>query len=123
MQCDTPRKVALRKRINKIKQQNYRLKKSLFMLKRKQTLTTAVTLDNVIKMFVNASQCFSATAFKFLKSELQLLKNKSKGRRYSQGIKEIALSLYFYSPSAYRFCSKFRSLPYVRLLRKWLQIL
>lgn len=40
-------------------------------------------------------------------------------RRYSDEVKEFALTLYFYSPKAYRYVRSIIPLPNPSLLRKW----
>ena len=45
--------------------------------------------------------------------------DKQSGSRYSQNIKEFAISLNFYSPRAYKFVRKFLNLPHPSTLRSW----
>jgi len=58
---------------------------------------------------------------KFVTSQLKLFKRNNKGRRYTTYDKNFALSLFYASPKAYRFCSKLFCLPSVTMLRLWLR--
>ena len=55
----------------------------------------------------------------------QLFRNEAKncsklsGSRFSQEIKEFAISLHFYSSRAYKFVTKFLNLPHPTTIRSW----
>ena len=69
------------------------------------------------------SQCMNKTSTSlasFVQRQLRLLKPNKFGRRYSAQDREFALSLYFCSPQAYRFCEQFFTLPNKRTLQLWL---
>lgn len=64
--------------------------------------------------------CFDGEILEFLKNELQNQDRAKKGRRYSDTTKQFAMTLHYYSPQAYEYCSKIMSLPSVSALRHWL---
>ena len=45
------------------------------------------------------------------------------GRRYSDGVKEFAITLNYYSPKAYRYVRSILPLPHPSLIRKWSSVL
>ena len=57
--------------------------------------------------------------FQFLHNFNQNLKVAPSGRRYPDEIKELALTLYFYSPKAYRYIRSIIPLPNQSLIKKW----
>jgi hypothetical protein len=62
---------------------------------------------------------FENTHLEFLYNFTENLKCKPSGRRYSDEIKEFALTLYFYSPKAYKYVRSIIPLPNPSLIRKW----
>ena len=61
---------------------------------------------------------FESTHLEFLYNFKENLKSKPSGRRYSDEIKEFALTLYFYSPKAYKYVRSIIPLPNPSLIRK-----
>ena len=65
--------------------------------------------------FVNNLEHMSMELFK----NQQRNADKQAESRYSEEIKEFAISLYFYSPRAYKFARKSLNLPHPSTLRAW----
>jgi len=110
----SPRKQKLRNILRRQRVQICRLRKSMKKLPMK-------TFDHRTGFI--ESQCPSqtpASLASFVKRQLRLLKPNKFGRRYSAQDREFALSLYFCSPQAYRFCERFFTLPTKRTLQLWL---
>ena len=59
------------------------------------------------------------TQLKFLYNFKDNIKSTPSARRYSDEIKEFALTLYFYSPRAYKYVRSLIPLPNPSLIRKW----
>ncbi|CAB4016846.1 uncharacterized transposon-derived [Paramuricea clavata] len=59
------------------------------------------------------------TQLKFLYNFQDNIKSAPSARRYSDEIKEFALTLYFYSPRAYKYVRSLVPLPNPSLIRKW----
>jgi hypothetical protein len=108
----------LRQKIKGLQQQLRRSKKKLQSMKdlilhlqEKLVISTEqagilhAAFDNLqLSLFQNAKDNLSSTPT---------------GRRYSDEVKEFALTLYFYSPKAYRYVRSIIPLPNQSLLRKW----
>lgn len=63
---------------------------------------------------------FSGTLLDIFSSELSNSGRSSYGRRYSDSVKQFALTLHYYSPQAYEYCRSIFSLPHVSSLRNWI---
>jgi hypothetical protein len=57
----------------------------------------------------------------FLKMQLQLASKRSRGRRYSNELKSMALAIYYKGPRVYKFLSSIFALPSKSTLSLWLQ--
>ena len=64
-------------------------------------------------------RAFDNLQLSLFKNTKDNLTSKPTARRYSDDIKEFALTLYFYSPKAYRYVRSIIPLPNPSLLRKW----
>ena len=62
---------------------------------------------------------FEGTHLEFLYNFKENLKCQPSGRRYSDEIKEFALTLHFYSPKAYKYVRSIVPLPNPSLVKKW----
>ena len=111
IQAITPRKRKLKNHINRLKVKNHRLNKKLQDLTFKLTekFKNTRSLAETIKI-ANAT---SGDLYK-------INKYKRKTQKYSALEKEFALSLYFCSPKAYRFCRQIFPLPCKRTIQIWL---
>ena len=106
----SPRKVKMKAAMARQRVIICRLRKRIKNnLKQKMSTQLSVDLD-----------CLPPNLIRFLESQSRLHKRTKKGRRYSLRDKELALSLYFCSPQAYRFCAKMFALPSKRTLQMWL---
>jgi hypothetical protein len=96
----------------------------------RRTKQKANTMDEVIKtlqekLVISSKEAealhstFENTHLEFLYNFKENLKSKPSGRRYSDEIKEFALTLYFYSPKAYKYVRSIIPLPNPSLIRKW----
>lgn len=63
---------------------------------------------------------FDGTLLDIFNHELANQGKSTHARRYSQAIKQFALTLHYYSPQAYEFCRTVFTLPDVSSLRNWL---
>ena len=66
------------------------------------------------------SNSFDSTILDLVKNEFQNHSKDPKGHRYSQSVKQFALTLFYYSPQAYEYCRSILSLPHPSSLRNWL---
>lgn len=66
------------------------------------------------------AKCFDSTVLDLLQDQVSNKKKSKEGRRYSQQVKQFALTLYYYSPQAYAYCRKIFILPNVSSIRNWL---
>lgn len=68
-----------------------------------------------------APKWFKGNALQFILGQLQVDRRRSKGRRWTEDVKLLSLSLYYHSPHAYRFLSSIFHLPTVRSLQRFIQ--
>ena len=66
------------------------------------------------------SNAFDSTIIELVKNEFQNQSRDNKGHRYSETVKQFALTLFYYSPQAYDYCRTILSLPHPSSLRNWL---
>lgn len=66
------------------------------------------------------SKCFDSTVLELVQNELGNKDRKKEGRRYSDTVKQFALTIFYYSPQAYEYCRTVLSLPHVSSIRSWL---
>ncbi|KAI4454284.1 transposase protein [Holotrichia oblita] len=105
----TPRKEKLRHKLKEARRLNIKTRKLLES--QRKTLTP--------EDFYRCCDKFLPKAMaKFVKVQSQLVKTKSKGRRYNMEYKELALTLYFLGPRAYKFLEKLFCLPTKRSLER-----
>ena len=62
---------------------------------------------------------FDGMKLSLFTNALKNSQGSSTGRRYSDKIKEFALTLHFYSPKAYKYVRSIMPLPHPSLIRKW----
>jgi len=60
---------------------------------------------------------FSGLTLETLKNEMQIAKRKCRGHRYTEKVKNFALTVYFYLPEAYSYIRKIFSLPHQSSIR------
>ena len=65
-------------------------------------------------------KCFDGTVLKIVKNDLKNQARLPQGKRYSQELKQFAVTLHYYSPQAYQYCKSILSLPDVSSIRNWL---
>lgn len=84
-------------------------------------LETSITLEDVHKYL---EQNYSQESCTLLKNQLNLLNKSEKGCRYTDELKQFALSVYFLGPKAYKQMSTMYRLPSKstlnRFTRKWI---
>ncbi len=80
------------------------------------TLKSAKVINE--ELAVTLDENFGHMATALLKNEVYNVE-KSAGSRYSEEIKDFALTLHFYSPRAYRFVRKALHLPHPATIRSW----
>ena len=101
----TPRKIRLRKTINRKDQQIYRLKNRINLKKQHKNHTKKEALKILKKVL-------PAHIIRFIESQIDLHSKKSpKGHRYNSETKAFALTLYHLSGKAYKMISKLFCLP------------
>jgi hypothetical protein len=98
----------LRKRIIRL-QTKARVQKNLLQILQKENKLQAMKMETI-------NGCLS----ELVKNETKN-KRRMKNREYSSGVKQFALTMYFYSPRAYAYLRKTLTLPNPRTLRRWLQ--
>ena len=109
----TPKRTKMSKLIKSLRIKNCRLKTKL---KKFEIMKSAFTCNfkdasSVAEAMNIAAKCKQNSSFGI---------NKKYGRRYSNFQKEFALSLYFCSSKAYKYCSRFVPLPTIRSIKIWL---
>ena len=108
----------LRHKIRNLQQQLRRSKQKLktmnevFKVLEEKSLITPKEAEGLQSTFENRH-------FQFLFNFKQNLKAAPSGRRYPDEIKEFALTLYFYSPKAYKYVRSIIPLPNQSLIKKW----
>ena len=102
------------KTINKLWARNFQKEKSIKRLLLQLKKLKLLYEENDRSMNDN----FGHIATELFKNEARSY-NKSSGSRYSQEIKEFAISLHFYSPRAYKFVRKSLNLPHPATIRSW----
>ena len=106
------------KRLNRLKVQVHRQKKKLGTLGdelanlKKQKLLT----DDAYEL-INCK--FGEISLEIFQNELKNSEESSKQRRYSDTIKQFAVTLHFYSPQAYNFVREHLHLPHPRSISEW----
>lgn len=66
------------------------------------------------------ANCFDSTVLDIVRNELQNQSRRKGGQRYSDSVKEFALTLFYYSPQAYEYCRSIFTLPNPSSIRAWL---
>jgi hypothetical protein len=113
----TPRKVALRRVINRQRVFINQLRKRRLSNKH---LLVRRSVDQLFAAIVKEIPPAHKHLAKFLTSQLRLCTRGKYGRRYTVTDKSLALSLYYSSPQAYRMCCRLLCLPSVSMLRLWM---
>ena len=115
----TPTKLKLKRKIKVLQQKIRRqtkmissLKDIIDNLKRNQLLKEAPA--ELLK------DQFSGLTLEMLKNEMQNAKRKCRGHRYTEEVKNFALTVHFYSPKAYSYMRKLFSLPHQSSIRNWI---
>ena len=62
---------------------------------------------------------FDGLQLSMFRNTLQNAQRLKQGKRYTETVKEFAITLYFYSPRAYNFVRGLLSLPHPSMIRKW----
>lgn len=100
--ANSPRKVILKKKVNKLQSVVRNLKKKKqFCSNCNQRSPYSYNLLNTAKDYMPEH------VFSFFESQVKLFKQKHQGRRYPEKLKPLFLSIYFYSPWTYRFLSTY----------------
>ena len=66
------------------------------------------------------ASCFDNTVLDIIQSELRNQSKPKGGQRYSDNVKQFALTLFYYSPQAYEYCRSIFTLPAASSIRAWL---
>lgn len=111
LSANTPRK-------QKLRQMNIKKSKKIRTLMKMHVRNTAAKTDiTSLDAFLSAnSVVFSPILFHLFEQQLKLHKPTCKLGRYTDKMKQLALSIHFISPKAYRLLSTILKLPSVRLL-------
>lgn len=113
---------------NRMKKMNSKIKSLKKQVKRKQTKIQSVTdLLNELKRKTNMNQNlesilknhFSGFPLEFVLSLDTNTKSKKTRRRYTPVLTQFCLTLFYYSPKAYRFVRKIFPLPHPSRIRSW----
>lgn len=107
----------MKKSLNRLRVQLYRIKQKMQKAK-KDLENVSLTPDNIVQQL---SKHFQGQKLQFLSSQIKLANRKSKGKRYTEADRKIALALHLKSPQAYRLLCKVFSLPSTRSLARWKQ--
>jgi len=112
----TPRKRKLKLEINRSRVSLSRLRKRLAVSN--NLVNTFRQRDNRAALIENLQTFISGPAYDFCVAQIKLGHLRKKQRRWSCKMKLFCVSLFFKSPSAYRFLSKTFCLPTVRSLHR-----
>ena len=115
----SPKKVKLRRQVKTLKQKLRRKEQKIETL---ENLVNSLKEENMISNDVGKiiEQNFSGITKELFLSQYKNEKAKSpQGRRYSDEIKKLALTLNFYSPRAYKFLQSFLCLPAHSSIANW----
>ena len=114
----TPRKKALKSKIKnlqqKIRRRNTKISSMSELIK---TLSDKKFISDDITSFLDRN--FSGLKLDLIKNEIQNVYAKPQGSRYSDAVKQFALTLYYYSPKAYAFVRSILQLPHPSSLQNW----
>ena len=100
--------------INRLRTRNFRKEKTIKGLMLQLKKLKLLSEENEKSIIDN----FGHMATELFRNEAKNC-NKLSGSRYSQEIKEFAISLHFYSPRAYKFVRKSLNLPHPATIRSW----
>ena len=114
----SPTKTKLRQKIKTLKQKLRRKEKKI------QSLSDVINTLQEKKLLTEdcgtiMERRFSGLTKEIITSELKNNARKSNGKRYSDELKKIALTLHFYFPRAYEFLRNIFSLPAQRSISNW----
>jgi len=129
---EPPAKIAKMTPEEKRDELHHKLEKKIRNLQQqlRRTKQRAKTMSEVIKilqekLIINSKEAeslqntFESTHLDFLYNFKNNLGAKPSGRRYTDEIKEFALTLYYYSPKAYKYVRSIVPLPNPSLIKKW----
>ncbi|KAE9524069.1 hypothetical protein AGLY_015550 [Aphis glycines] len=109
----TPRKVLLRQQLKIEKEARLKAEKTILALSNQ--LSEFNTVENLLSL---CEQHLSPAVLTIVKSNLMRKTRNPHGYRYTNDMKQLALTIYFLGQSVYRFLKSILSLPSVRTLRK-----
>lgn len=109
----TPRKVFLRQQLKIEKEARLKAEKTILALSNQ--LSEFNTVENLLSL---CEQHLSPAVLTIVKSNLMCKTRNPHGYRYTNDMKQLALTIYFLGPSVYRFLKSILSLPSVRTLRR-----
>jgi hypothetical protein len=107
----TPRKVLLRKQLRNVGAKNRRMQKRLFTFKqkyeRKLSHIYGTRVHGVESVIENVGKHLKGECLSFVAHQLRMCGRNAKGRRYSNEIRLLAISLYNAGPKAHKYFLKF----------------
>lgn len=113
--ASTPRKRKLKTKLGDLQQQNRLLKKELETALAKLNKPSEEDFKSNLDKYLNPSMA------NFVKCQLDLVKKSEHGKRYTNELKQFALSLYFLSPKCYKHLQKTFCLPSYRSLCRFIE--
>ena len=120
----TPRKMALRKRLYNLTKKHCRSVNRLHVLRKKYSDKIAklyqTSIKNVEHLIAEIGKYLKGTSLNFVSHQLRMSQRHIKGRRYTEEIKLLSLSLYNCGPKAYAYLAEILALPSKTSLLKWL---
>ncbi|CAI6353718.1 unnamed protein product [Macrosiphum euphorbiae] len=111
----TPRKVALQEKLKESERVQAELKQIIINLNQQIANESNNTLDTCLE---TCKKYLSPTLFMIVKSQIRNKERNFRGFRYSNEIKQLALSIYFLGPRVYNLLHNPLSLPTSRTLRR-----
>ncbi|XP_060869340.1 uncharacterized protein LOC132944155 [Metopolophium dirhodum] len=111
----TPRKVALQEKLKESERVQAELKQIIINLNRQIANEPNNKLENCLE---TCKEYLSPTLFMIIKSQIKNKERNYRGFRYSNEIKQLALSIYFIGPRVYNLLQNPLSLPVSRTLRR-----
>lgn len=124
LSSQTPRKVALRKKLHTSTTAAYRRKNQVINLKRKhkdKLARVCGSSNSMEKVIADVGKYLSGDSFNFVAHQIRMSQHPPKGRRYTEEIRLLSLSLYNSSPKAYAYLAEIFVLPSKISLNKWLR--
>ena len=104
-------KKKLMKQVNYLQKKNAQMHDVILNMRKKELISKQAALV--------LSDRYSSVDLGLIKG---LVKDRKKSQKYSKECRDFAVTLFYYSPRAYKYVSKFFSMPSVKTIRRWISV-